>query len=679
MEIWQFNDPEPLRPFFKVLEKHAPHLVESCRRLLSESGGATRMDLIRLAQGLVDRSETVSEAVQVLIFTPPVEDELDHFRRLLRWLPFWLPPGWHKYSSLSRLVAELASCSDNLQGCPPIATILQAALKQRFRPRRQDAAHLTALWQPKSRRRLLSLLARRLPNSMTLGLKRRLLEPTHLSIGLIYEILAGANRLTPIGACRYWRKMVQLAKVARSPVLGSSTCLIKKSSLESTGGDVRILSWPQRRPEEIAYLERLIGYQTKELVEVYNLAKELSRRTRRVVLTLHNASLGAATGWGVPSFVQQISDDISAAFGERVNRLRRDFAAQLGYPGQSHLACSSHSLKGQVDRLFLLWGKRLIRPRLLKDLWALRVSLLLNDYPTEEWQQFCGQAKELLDADDYRCLTRGKGLAITLEEPAVSRQHLKQTLSWYSDKRRARALFLSLLWGLIGAGEECLQTRGLPHLVLPMIDKFFISSQRGQDLEYLPLFFELAGTHGRAPLFLLIDDTSRAEKPSLQLAMERWRRQHPFLGLGVFSRDNNYIESSLETILACSSQTSLFALRPMTQVNNPLPLADLLLRRPDNFLTPEQYDSSWKDNLPFLYHGTQVAPLAGRMILMDQFPPVLITSAGPVAFGAYYRCKLRKLALNRLDIAKTKNIVGNHSTSSLDSLWLEYASLANLL
>jgi hypothetical protein len=678
MQIWQFNDPEPLHPFFKVLEKHAPHLVESCHRLLSESGGATQMDLIRLAQGLVDRSETVREAVRVLIFTPPVEDELDHFRRLLRWLPFWLPPGWHKNSSLSRLVAELASCSDNLQGCPPIATIFQAALKQRFRPGRQDAAHLTALWRPKSRRCLLSLLARRLPDSMTLGLKRRLLESTHLSLGLIYEILAAANRLTPMGACRYWRKMVQLANVARPSIMGSSVCFIKTSCLESNG-DVRILSWARRRPEEIAYLERLIGYQTNELVEVYNLAKEVSRRTRRVVLTLHNASLGAATGWGIPSFAQQISDDISAAFGERVNSLRRNFAAQLGYSGQSYPACSSHFLKGRVDRLFLLWGKRLIRPRLLRDLWALRVSLLLNDYPTEEWQQFCGQAKEMLDAGDYRCLTRGKGLAITLEPLAVCRQNLKQTLSWYSDKKSAHALLLSLLWGLIGAGEEWLQTRGLPHLVLPMIDKFFISSQRDQDLEYLPLFVELACIHGLAPFFLLIDYTSRAENPSLQLAIERWRRHYPFLGLGVFASDNDYIESSLETILACSSRTSLFALRPMTQVHNPIPFDTLLLQKPNNFLTPEQYDSSWKDNLPFLYHGTHVAPLAGRMILMDQFPPVLITSAGPVAFGAYYRCRLRKLALKRLDIAKTENIVGSHNTSSLDSLWWEYASLANLL
>jgi len=50
-----------------------------------------------------------------------------------------------------------------------------------------------------------------------------------------------------------------------------------------------------------------------------------------------------------------------------------------------------------------------------------------------------------------------------------------------------------------------------------------------------------------------------------------------------------------------------------------------------------------------------------------------------VAFGAYYRCRLRKLALKRLEIAKTESIGANHSTSSLDSLWWEYASLANLL
>ena len=34
MEIWQFNDPEPLRPFLRILENHAPHLVHSAGHLL---------------------------------------------------------------------------------------------------------------------------------------------------------------------------------------------------------------------------------------------------------------------------------------------------------------------------------------------------------------------------------------------------------------------------------------------------------------------------------------------------------------------------------------------------------------------------------------------------------------------------------------------------------------------
>ena len=203
MEIWQFNDPEPLRPFLRVLQNDAPHLVESARRLTNKNGGAARADLVCLAQGLVHRAETVRAAVRVLIFSPPVEDELSHFRRLLRWFPFWLPPSWHKYSSLTRLVADLASCVVNLQGCSPIATALQVALKQRSTKRPQDVAHLTLLRQPKARRHLISMLARRLPYSLTPGLKRRLLESTDFSGGQIYEMLAAAKRFSPTGANRY--------------------------------------------------------------------------------------------------------------------------------------------------------------------------------------------------------------------------------------------------------------------------------------------------------------------------------------------------------------------------------------------------------------------------------------------------------------------------------------------
>jgi hypothetical protein len=182
----------------------------------------------------------------------------------------------------------------------------------------------------------------------------------------------------------------------------------------------------------------------------------------------------------------------------------------------------------------------------------------------------------------------------------------------------------------------------------------------------------------RAPLFLLIDDTSRAAHPSLQLAIDRWRQQFDFCGLGVYGSQAVSDEEPLETILARSSRVNLYALRPLTQVHNPLSLDTLLAKRPQSFLSPLEYDSSWKDNLPFLYHGTQVAPFAGVSKGAQQFSPVLITSAGPMAFGIYYRHRLRQLALERLGLVREKSR-GDDSYSALHHLWGEYAQLANLL
>jgi hypothetical protein len=251
-------------------------------------------------------------------------------------------------------------------------------------------------------------------------------------------------------------------------------------------------------------------------------------------------------------------------------------------------------------------------------------------------------------------------------------------LLWYQEKKAGHARLLSWLWALIEAGEEWLRSERLESLVLPIIDKIFISSQRDQDLAYLPLFVQLVSRMDRAPLFLLIDDTTRTAHPSLQLAIDRWRQQFGFRGLGVYDSQADSEEEPLETILASSSRVNLFALRPLTQVHNPLSLDTLLSKRPQSFLSPAEYDSSWKDNLPFLYHGTQVAPFAGASKRADQFSPTLTTSAGPMAFGTYYRHRLRQLALERLGFTKEKSRADD-SNSSLYLLWREYAQLANLL
>jgi hypothetical protein len=673
MEIWKFNHPEPLRPFLKVLQNSAPHLVNGARRVFASGHESSREDLVNLAKGLIDTCPEVRQAVRVLIFSPPIEDEANHFVHLLRWLPDWLPSKWYEHAKVRQAVGELISCLENPQGCRPLATLVEVALKRSSFVRPQEPNILSGPLNSGSRRWLLSLLARRLSYPVGCGLIHRFLAEEILSPGEICAALIARNKLTPMGILRQWAKMRSVKDLATS----SKANLY---SAETRGVDkvLRILSWGQRSKDEIAFLENLISYQANELSAVFRLALEVSRRTNRVVITLHNATLGAATGWGAPTLAHQISARSAFEFSHEVTSLRRDFIAELSNRQKSSPFLPGHSAKEHARNLFHLWRKRLVRPDILQNLWTLRASLLLNTMPLDPWEQLLDQAREILKPGDHQRLTEGKGFGLTLVSPTVARSQVDQTLSWYRKHRRGHSQKLSLLWALIRTGQKWLSSGRLEHLVLPIVDKFFISSKRDQDLDYLPSFLKVVHRFDHTPLFLLIDDTSRASQPSLQLAIDRWRENYPFLGLGAFASKGDSSLSYLETILDNSSQINLFALRPLTQVHNPAALDFLLAQRPPEFLSPENYDSSWKDNLPFLYQGTQVAPFTGGVEHPQSFSPILHTSAGPLFFGTYYRFKLRKRALKALGFIEEESQI-NPSQSQLETLWGEYADLANLL
>ncbi|MCG6981419.1 MAG: hypothetical protein LJE88_08400 [Deltaproteobacteria bacterium] len=673
MEIWKFNHPEPLRPFLRVLHNNAPHLVNGARRLFSSAREAKREDLVCLAKGLIDTSPEVREAVQVLIFSPPIEDEVNHFVRLLRWLPDWLPSKWYEHDKVRQAVAELLCCLENPQGCRPLATLLEVLLKRSSFVSHQECIILSGPLNSASRRWLLSFLARRLSYPIRRGLINRLFAEETLSPAEICAALIASNKLSPTGTLRYWGKTTSvkaLATCAKANLHSAETRGLDKS--------LRILSWGQRSKVEIDFLEKLISYQVKELSEVFRLALEVSRRTNRVVITLHNASLGAATGWGAPSLAHQISARSAFEFSQEVTSLRRNFIAELSNRQKSSPFPPGYSVKEHTENLFDLWRKRLVRPYILQNLWTLRASLLLNSIPLDQWEQFLDQAKEILQPGDHQRLTEGKGFGLAFVSATVARRQLKQTLSWYRKQRLGHPEKLCLLWALIGTGQQWLSNGRLEYLVLPLVDKFFISSKRDQDLDYLPSFLKLVRRFDHTPLFLLIDDTSRASQPSLQLAIDRWRKNYPFLGLGVFAGKRDSSLSYLETILDNSSKINLFALRPLTQVHNPAALDSLLAQGPTEFFTPEKYDASWKDNLPFLYQGTQIAPFAGGVEHPQSFSPFVHTSAGPMFFGTYYRFKLRKQALKDLGFTEEKNQF-SPPQSQLETLWNEYADLANLL
>jgi len=673
MEIWKFNDPEPLRPFLIVLQEKAPYLLKVARRFFAPNNQFSREDLVCLARGLVDTCPEVRQATRVLIFSPPIEDELNHFLRLLRWLPDWLPLKWYEHSSLRLSVAELISSMENPQDCRPLATLLQVILKGSSSVWHEDSSLLSGPLSTAARRAVLSLLARRLPYPLEPGLTKRFLAKETLSPREICAALGASKRFALGGSLRYWAKMISV-----EDLVSCTKVNLYSTNTSSLDRDLLIHSWGQRSREEIAFLDKLISYQAKELSAVFRLALEVSRRTKRVVITLHNASLGASTGWGAPSFTHQIPGQTAVQFSERVQSLRRDFIAEPSDGERSSHDPLGRSLKEQAEKLFHLWGERLVRPQILQNLWTLRISLLLNGLPLDEMEQLIGKGKEILHYGDYQRLTEGKGLAIPFVPPTVARRQVDQTLSWYSKIKKKYSEKLPLFWALIRTGQEWLNSNRLKYLVLPMVDKFFISSKRDQDLEYLPSLLRLIHHFDHTPLFLFIDDTNRASQPSLQLAIDRWCESYPFLGLGVFASKRHPSPSNLETILDNSSKYNLFALRPLTQVHNPLAFDVLLAQRPAEFLSPEHYDSAWKDNLPFLYQGTQVAPFSGKVEQSERFSPFLATSAGAMFFGTFYRLKLRQLALQHLGFIEEKG-QPHSDPSPLESLWSEYCDLANLL
>jgi hypothetical protein len=667
MDIWQFNDPDPLRPFFRVLERQAPDLLVYAHRLFCTGSRDERAELLRLARGLVAGSAPVRAAIRVLVFSPPVEDELGHFRRLIRWFPCWLPPGWTGDPSLCERIAELNDVCLRLEAWLPKAVVIEAAVKRRWGAQEKKLAQRAAPCDPAVRRLLLSRLTRRLPGPLTPGLRRRLLLTPDLSYGQLCELLAAASRLPGAGVLRHWEKVRSLAAAGRR--LSLCPAGVQPPSPHQ---ELRLVSWNRRNPEELAFMERLVSYQANELEAVCRLAREVSLRTRRVVVTLHNASLGAATGWGIPSFSRQIPEEGRAAFLERVHALQRGFREEPPHPDRDVSCREDDYPQAGVRRLFSLWSRRLARPHLLRNLRDLRAGLLVNELPTQEWETLYRASREVLEQCSG-ALPCDRDLAAPTAPPSTARRRVEEILCWFQEKKKTSGSFFVLFWSLLAAGEEMLAASRIADLVLPVIDKFFISSQRERDLEYLPLFRRLARSRGSTPLFLLIDDTSRATQPSLQLALERWRHRWPFMGLGVFGGDQSDAEPAVETILARSPDIDLFALRPLSQCHNPVSLETLLTRRPGTFLTPEAYDSSWKDNLAFLYQGTRVAPLAGQADQWGEFSPVLITSQGPMAFGTFYRLRLRRIALSRLGFG------GTREPSSLDLLWRQYAGMANLL
>ncbi|MGA2400843.1 MAG: hypothetical protein ABSG91_03945 [Syntrophobacteraceae bacterium] len=429
-----------------------------------------------------------------------------------------------------------------------------------------------------------------------------------------------------------------LAKAGRRPGKVKSEWRIHGTAIVSKVGMVperapaqsmRSLYWGGARSRKLAFWEKLIWTQAGELTEIRRLASEVGNQTGRVVLSWHNASLGAAGGWAFEDPAAQFASPAAyclfvQAVLEEASEIRKSFDI-------------SSSLS-----LFDMRAERLFAPQMARAVEHSRVFVCENK---SEWPGALSPHQRITP---------------------------EQVFAWMENARKTWAEGLILLFALANQGQRMIDSGKISSLVLPWVDKFFISSRRRADSAYLERLFRLVSASIKQPLILFWDDTSHSKAPSLGLAMEDMAGHGlPFRGIGIF--DTSVPVDGLhgaerarvtQSIVHDYPEKALFALRPLNENHCPDAYRRILKDLDMGFFL--NYDSSWKDNLAFIYTGTQVFPLLPVQTEMELVSPWVSNRRERVAFGTWFRRMLRRISLGKPD-----GISGR--------LWLEYCSWANLL
>jgi hypothetical protein len=422
------------------------------------------------------------------------------------------------------------------------------------------------------------------------------------------------------------------------------------------------LYWNGMGPRTLAFWSALIRQQGEELLEVRRLARLISEAAGRVVLSWHNATLAAASGWAFEGLAQQLADQHLWQFVQQgVHRHAQEMLADI--------RADRHN-GDSTQRLWELWERRLILPKIKHALWESRFRAFLDPSLEAAWQEDARRAGVLLDAASLQEISQGQrhGWCGALSPHQGLR--LADVMKWRAERQVCWQPGLVRLAALIRTGDELLAAGRLQHLVLPWIDKFFISSQRAEDLQYLPLLIDWLTRQGCRPLILFWEDTSHRQNPSFQLALQRLRAQgQAFAGIGIFSDQPQAVprEEAQAFILRHHRDCQLFALRPYRDQYQPADLRGLLENTDYRFLQPHNYDSAWKDNLCFLYAGTQVFPLLAVQTDAELFPAWVGFNRVRYPFGTCLRSCLRQ------------QVTGVTEALAAESgLSLEYARWANL-
>ena len=408
------------------------------------------------------------------------------------------------------------------------------------------------------------------------------------------------------------------------------------------------------------YLDALSRQLAEELRSARQLALRVSERTRRVVLSLHNATLAACSGWGFEMLRQQFP---SAS-------LWSSFVASVR-GGVQQTPADTAACNLAIGGLWQLRQERLFTPKLLHSLREGKVKALFDPHREDAWRKQLQTAASLLDTSTRTDMLQAGHYA--WHGPLSPHQHvpMQQLIAWQQGKYAHWQQGFRQLPALIREGQKLLDSGRLKYFVLPWIDKFFISSKRDQDLEYLPRILDWLEQITPTRWFSSGKTPPGGRAPVCSWHLSGFLKRVPATpGSGCSGAGTDTAPRRQAEDFICDRQAMirLFALRPYADTVNSRCLDELLGELDYRFLQPENYDSSWKDNLCFLYTGTQVFPLLSVQTEAECFAGWVATDSGRYPFGYTLRRRLRQMAPG-----------GQEYRSCSDPLSLSYASWANLL
>jgi hypothetical protein len=635
----------------------AEALLSSLRQQLHQRKRMSALEARALLQLCHHPIESIREAALLLFLHPPVEDELAHYVDL-----FVSPPGHPPLLqrdaplAVHELAFDLIAACRGLPSSPALRTSLDRLLRRSLPSAQRSLVSgrflLRELGDDQSSKLIAAFSGKR---ATPVSSKLRLLLH-HLRVVWPLWAEATTGDLSPLWQNPRTRRNKRLTRGRWLRVCRALTipvCDENRAPSPSRLGSFKTIYWGGYGQRSLCYLDRLFRLQAQEIVAQRDLCNAVSARTHRVVLSLHNATVAAIGGWGFEPLSEAFPD------GPRRQAFIDDVMQEA-----RRIEKEDPEAARQLEAIWELWRDRLIRPKLMQALRERAVRSRLDPHLRYDYEQDVNRVRLFLpDVDSMAAREGGRHTLMGAVAPH-QRTDLAETLSWGSLRRRLWKPGWMQLAATLLHGQTLLNRGEIAAFALPWIDKFFMSSRRDKDIVYLPALIRWLHARGAHPVVLFWEDTAHASRPSFQLAMEQMNTAGArFRGIGIFGEDASDRSDAEAIILSEHARTDLFALRPGADVHLPRSFHQLLGDLdPCLFLS---YDSSWKDNLSFLYFGTQVASLLSVQTEMESFPPWVIVDGIKEPFGAFLRRTLRRN-------------VQRGEAAAPDLFWSRYQAWANL-